>query len=150
MNFALWDTAGQERFRSVTTHHYRGANAALLVYDVGAGGSLRSLEGEWLNEVKTHLREDAVLAVVANKCDLPDYTTFENLQSGRAFSQKIGAMFFETSVFDESVRAAICCVLAKVLATHGEGEKVGVLRLTDGRDVDCTKDLLGVGCCGGR
>ncbi|KAG9090031.1 hypothetical protein FRC06_001246 [Ceratobasidium sp. 370] len=30
----LWDTAGQERFRSVTRSYYRGAAAALLVYDI--------------------------------------------------------------------------------------------------------------------
>jgi len=30
----IWDTAGQERFQSVTTHYYRGADGAVLVYDI--------------------------------------------------------------------------------------------------------------------
>ena len=30
----VWDTAGQENFRSITRSYYRGAVAALLVYDV--------------------------------------------------------------------------------------------------------------------
>ncbi|KAG8734607.1 hypothetical protein FRC10_011614 [Ceratobasidium sp. 414] len=33
-SLSLWDTAGQERFRSVTRSYYRGAAAALLVYDI--------------------------------------------------------------------------------------------------------------------
>ncbi|KNZ54886.1 hypothetical protein VP01_2823g4 [Puccinia sorghi] len=30
----IWDTAGQERFRSMAPMYYRGANAAILVYDI--------------------------------------------------------------------------------------------------------------------
>ena len=30
----LWDTVGQEKFRSLNSAYYRGANGALVVYDV--------------------------------------------------------------------------------------------------------------------
>eukprot|EP01127_Copromyxa_protea_P003274 TRINITY_DN1310_c0_g1_i6.p1 TRINITY_DN1310_c0_g1~~TRINITY_DN1310_c0_g1_i6.p1 ORF type:complete len:141 (-),score=17.42 TRINITY_DN1310_c0_g1_i6:474-896(-) len=30
----IWDTAGQERYRSITPMYYRGAQAAILVFDV--------------------------------------------------------------------------------------------------------------------
>merc|ERR1711974_92550 len=30
----IWDTAGQERFRSMAPMYYRGASAAILVYDI--------------------------------------------------------------------------------------------------------------------
>lgn len=30
----VWDTAGQERFRSMAPMYYRGANAALIVFDI--------------------------------------------------------------------------------------------------------------------
>ena len=31
--FQLWDTAGQERFRSMAPMYYRGAKAAVIVFD---------------------------------------------------------------------------------------------------------------------
>ncbi|KAK3066503.1 hypothetical protein LTR53_017115 [Teratosphaeriaceae sp. CCFEE 6253] len=51
LRLQIWDTAGQERFRSISRLYYRGANAAILCYDVT---SLRSFEamGEWLEELK--------------------------------------------------------------------------------------------------
>ena len=30
----MWDTAGQERYHSLTPLYYRGAQAAIVVYDI--------------------------------------------------------------------------------------------------------------------
>lgn len=34
LRFEIWDTAGQEKYHSITPLYYRGAHAALLVYDI--------------------------------------------------------------------------------------------------------------------
>lgn len=34
MKFEIWDTAGQERYHSLAPMYYRGAHAALVVYDI--------------------------------------------------------------------------------------------------------------------
>ena len=34
VKFEIWDTAGQERYRSLAPMYYRGAAAAIVVYDV--------------------------------------------------------------------------------------------------------------------
>jgi small GTP-binding protein len=44
----IWDTAGQERFRSMAPMYYRGANAAILVYDLTNLDSLADIK-VWLD-----------------------------------------------------------------------------------------------------
>jgi len=34
MKFDIWDTAGQERYRALAPMYYKGAKAALVVYDI--------------------------------------------------------------------------------------------------------------------
>lgn len=40
--FEIWDTAGQEKYHSVCHLYYRGARAALLVYDISRKVRLKS------------------------------------------------------------------------------------------------------------
>jgi Ras-related protein Rab-7A len=50
----IWDTAGQERFQSLGVAFYRGADAAMLVYDITDPASLDHLDrwkSEFLNQV---------------------------------------------------------------------------------------------------
>ena len=34
LQFEIWDTAGQERYHSLAPMYYRGAQAAIVVYDI--------------------------------------------------------------------------------------------------------------------
>lgn len=34
LKFEIWDTAGQERYNSLAPMYYRGAHAAVIVYDI--------------------------------------------------------------------------------------------------------------------
>jgi small GTP-binding protein len=34
VKFEIWDTAGQERYHSLAPMYYRGAHAAIVVYDI--------------------------------------------------------------------------------------------------------------------
>jgi GTPase SAR1 family protein len=50
--FQIWDTAGQERYRSLASMYYRGAEAAIIVYDITNRVSsllfvARSARNEW-------------------------------------------------------------------------------------------------------
>lgn len=36
MKFDIWDTAGQERYHSLAPMYYRGAAAAIVVYDISS------------------------------------------------------------------------------------------------------------------
>lgn len=37
VKFEIWDTAGQERYHSLAPMYYRGAQAAIVVYDITSG-----------------------------------------------------------------------------------------------------------------
>ncbi|CCM04800.1 uncharacterized protein FIBRA_06993 [Fibroporia radiculosa] len=65
----LWDTAGQERFRSMAPMYYRGANAALLLYDITNAASFDDVRG-WLEELKKNCSPDLIIYIVGSKADL--------------------------------------------------------------------------------
>ena len=47
----IWDTAGQEKFRSIVKNYYKGAAAAILVYDITNLESFKELDDFWLKEI---------------------------------------------------------------------------------------------------
>merc|ERR1719401_135747 len=47
----IWDTAGLENFQALTTSYYRGANAALLVFDISKRVTFTSIPF-WLEQVR--------------------------------------------------------------------------------------------------
>ena len=74
----IWDTAGQERFQSLGVGFYRGADGAMLVYDVSDASSLDHLP-HWQQEFLSHVGGGPLAAsmgetqfpfvVVGNKAD---------------------------------------------------------------------------------
>ncbi|TBU49606.1 P-loop containing nucleoside triphosphate hydrolase protein [Dichomitus squalens] len=68
----LWDTAGQERFRSMAPMYYRGANAALLLYDITNASSFEDVRG-WLEELKKNCSPDLIIYIVGAKADLHQF-----------------------------------------------------------------------------
>ncbi|KAH9020739.1 P-loop containing nucleoside triphosphate hydrolase protein [Lactarius hengduanensis] len=71
----IWDTAGQERFSSLSSAFFRGADAAVLMFDVNRPATLHALT-RWWSEFRAHAplpdedMEDYCLVVVGNKTDL--------------------------------------------------------------------------------
>ncbi|KAL4081998.1 P-loop containing nucleoside triphosphate hydrolase protein [Scleroderma yunnanense] len=65
----LWDTAGQERFRSMAPMYYRGANAALLLYDITNASTFDDVRG-WLEELKKNCSPELIIYIVGSKADL--------------------------------------------------------------------------------
>ena len=65
----IWDTAGQEKYRAITDAYYRGAEGALVVYDVSKKDTF-TLVARWLEELKKGCDSDIVIMIVGNKADL--------------------------------------------------------------------------------
>jgi small GTP-binding protein len=69
VKFNIWDTAGQERFRSVAPLYYKGAKAAIVVYDVTDPFSFLSAQS-WIEELSERGDPGVVIALAGNKIDL--------------------------------------------------------------------------------
>ncbi|PNJ34978.1 RAB17 isoform 9, partial [Pongo abelii] len=70
LKLEIWDTAGQEKYHSICHLYFRGANAALLVYDITRKDSFLKAQ-QWLKDLEEELHPGEVLVMlVGNKTDL--------------------------------------------------------------------------------
>ncbi|XP_052493685.1 ras-related protein Rab-17 isoform X2 [Budorcas taxicolor] len=79
LKFEIWDTAGQEKYHSVCRLYFRGANAALLVYDITRKDSFCKVQ-QWLKDLEEEFHPgEVVVMLVGNKTDLGEEreVTFE-------------------------------------------------------------------------
>jgi len=78
--------------------YYRGAQAAILVFDVTAKESFGKAAG-WVEELQGHVNDDIVLCLVGNKCDLrlPNGESAVPQAETANYAKTINAGLFETS-----------------------------------------------------
>lgn len=69
VKFEIWDTAGQERYRSLAPMYYRGAAAAIVVYDITDPDSFTGAKS-WVKELQRRGDPNVVIALAGNKADL--------------------------------------------------------------------------------
>ena len=91
----LWDTAGQEKYKSMASSYYRGANVALIVFDITNHESFDALP-LWIENFYKNGPEQKNIILIGNKNDLPDLRQVTQ-QEAEAFSQTNNMMYFETS-----------------------------------------------------
>lgn len=93
ISLQIWDTAGQERFRSMAPMYYRGAKAAICVFDVTNEDSL-SRVSTWLRDLKAHADPQCVICIAGNKCDKTPTFDLSNVEE---IAKQHGGVFFKTS-----------------------------------------------------
>lgn len=91
----VWDTAGQEMYRALVPVYLRGAQAALLVYDVTDRESFKSL-GHWRDTLMDVVPPNTVVCIVGNKIDLEGEAVVDDDQA-RQFANQYGAKLFKVS-----------------------------------------------------
>lgn len=64
----VWDVAGQKSFQSVTPLYFKGADAAIIVFDVTNKETFENIEN-WLNRV-FETEKDSVVVLCGNKIDM--------------------------------------------------------------------------------
>lgn len=128
----IWDTAGQERFRSVTKSYYRGAAAAILVYDITNTESFIKLP-TWINDAKALSRQDISMIILGNKSDLSSARAVPFLEAA-TFCQENQLQLLETSaVSGENIEEAFEKIAKIVLDRLQEGDLQSFKGIQPGR-----------------
>lgn len=95
VKFEIWDTAGQERYHSLAPMYYRGAAAAIVVYDMTNHDSFMRAK-KWVNELQRQGNPNLVIALAGNKADLSRRRQVE-FEEGQAYADEYELFFMETS-----------------------------------------------------
>ena len=91
----LWDTAGKKIYNSIIKATFKKSNAVILVYDVTNESSFIAIK-DWIEKIKNNENENnAIIALVAQKCDLQDRVISE--EKGKELANELGVEFFEVS-----------------------------------------------------
>ena len=91
----LWDTAGQEKYKSMVSSYYRGANVALVVFDLTNHSSFDSLP-LWIENYYKNGPEQKNTILIGNKNDLVDERQVTQ-EEAELFSETNNMIYFETS-----------------------------------------------------
>ncbi|TVU25561.1 hypothetical protein EJB05_28062 [Eragrostis curvula] len=107
--FQIWDPAGEESRRFCTSRGlYRGAAAAILVYDItrvllvccltNPSNRRETFDhiGRWLKEAEELAPPNLTTILVGNKCDL-SHERAVSYEEGQEFAEKHGLIFMESS-----------------------------------------------------
>ncbi|GKY94614.1 hypothetical protein MPSEU_000426900 [Mayamaea pseudoterrestris] len=95
VKFEIWDTAGQERYRSLAPMYYRGASAAIIVYDITNPDSFAGAKS-WVKELQRRGDPNVVIALAGNKADLESRRKVE-FEEANAYALENGILHLETS-----------------------------------------------------
>jgi len=114
----IWDTAGQERFRSLAPMYYRGASAAILVYDITSAVSFNKVK-EWVNELRLNVPEDIIMVVVGNKLDRAQKHRQLKVETGQDYARSVGAAFTESSAkTKEGIEEVFMDIAKRLIQNH--------------------------------
>ncbi|KAJ4846406.1 Ras- protein rhn1 [Turnera subulata] len=109
VKFDLWDTAGQERYYSLAPMYYRGAAAAVVVYDITSMFDYlpekRKLfcpqdtfqrAKKWVLELQRQGNPKLIMFLVGNKADVEEKRKVA-YEDGEQYAKENGLDFLETS-----------------------------------------------------
>ena len=127
VKLVFFDTAGQERFRTLTSGYYTNTNVAVMIYDSNDEQSYIDLP-HWVRDV-TRYTKDAVLMILANKCDLGKGKI--EVEEAQNYAEANRCKFFSVSAkdgtgIDEAFNAMVQAVVEKKKGSKDpEPEKKG-------------------------
>ena len=127
----IWDTAGQERFRAISAAYYRGANGALIVYDITNPETFQNLN-KWFKEIENQGENGCINILIGNKSDLAHLRQVDT-EEARKFAEKHNVSFLETSAANNTnVDLAFTSLLQEIYKTQKKNKGGGGNSSNDG------------------
>ena len=120
VKFEIWDTAGQERYHSLAPMYYRGAQAAIVVYDISNKETFQKAQ-TWIKELQRQANPNIVIALAGNKLDLAGKraVTFDE---AKAYADECGLLFMATSAKTAANVMDIFTSIARKLPKNEPGD----------------------------
>ena len=141
IKFEIWDTAGQERYHSLAPMYYRGAPAAVVVFDITSPESFSKAK-TWVDELHFLGDPNIVIGLAGNKADLAAQRKVP-MEEVTAYAQEKGLVYLETSAKDNvNVQALFHAIAKKVPRNAPPPRKVPSI------DLKTEKEKPEPGCCG--
>ncbi|XP_017778920.1 PREDICTED: ras-related protein Rab-7a [Nicrophorus vespilloides] len=121
----IWDTAGQERFQSLGVAFYRGADCCVLVFDVTAPNTFKSLDSwrdEFLIQASPREPENFPFVLLGNKVDL-EPRGISTKRAQQWCQSKNNIPYFETSAKEAlNVEQAFQCIARNALSQQNQND----------------------------
>ena len=123
----LWDTAGQEKYKSMVASYYRGANVALVVFDITSHASFDSLP-VWIENYYKNGPEQKNIILIGNKKDMEESRQVTQ-QEAEIFSETNNMMYFETSAKEgDNIEYIFTYAAEKLLEYYGKPDENNIKR----------------------
>lgn len=151
VKFEIWDTAGQERYHSLAPMYYRGAAAAVVVYDITNRQSFLRAKS-WIKELQRQGNPNIVIALSGNKLDLADARQVET-EEAKSYAEENNIFFVETSAKTNHMVNEMFKTIAIKLPKAAAGGAGGAGGRTNGGNIvinpedDVQKEKKAGGCC---
>lgn len=133
VKFEIWDTAGQERYHSLAPMYYRGAQAAIVVYDILNQDTFARAK-TWVKELQRQASPNIVIALVGNKADLANKRMVQT-EEAESYASDNGLLFKETSAKTAVNVPELFEMIAKQLPKNDGGDgasRTGARTLVEG------------------
>ena len=98
-NLNIWDTAGEEKYHALAPIFYRGAQGAVIIFDVTNRETFKRAT-KWFSELSEFAEGNPKMILVGNKIDLPNRVISN--EEATNLAREYNCNFLEVSAFTGS------------------------------------------------